>query len=186
MYYNFIILLLFSVFTASPNTKLTTLHEEQMGSSTALDISPHEEDGDEDDDEEVSTKTQVLAEGRIEEQSSSSQDAPEDRTEIGDSMSGCDSGAEVKVEECAVEPSPDTNEEPQNSTLENREIVEAMDNLKDNVKQDHATPPGTASSGNLLDADVGALSEPELESYQVLQSWTYIFLVLISGKLMSE
>lgn len=159
---------------ASPNTKLTTLHEEQIGSSTALDISPHEEECDEDDDEEVSTKTQVLAEGRIEEPLSVSQAAPNhdepnlpsdvdgNQSEIVDNVR-LDTDAEV---ETLNEVPSDLSAGHDDSSIEEEEADEMVD-VKDDIKQDHTISSGAASSENLLDTDMGTLSEPELDSYQV-------------------
>lgn len=158
---------------ASPNTKLTTLHEEQMGSSTALDLSPHEEECDEDDEEEVSTKTQVLVEGRIEEPTSESQVAPNtDGTSFQSDVDGTQSEtldssrleADAEVETLTGGPS-DLSADHDDSSIEEEEVDEMV---KDEVKQEDTISSGAASSENLLDTDMGTLSEPELESYQVL------------------
>ncbi|XP_034249047.1 kinesin-like protein KIF13A isoform X2 [Thrips palmi] len=158
---------------SSPNTKLTTLHEEQLGSSTALDISPHEEDCDEDDDEEVSTKTQVLAEGRIEEPTLVTQvDPNHDELNLQSDVDGTQSesveslGQETDAEvETLIGVASELRADHDNS-IEEEEGNEMVD-VKDNSKQEHTISSGAASSENLLDADIGTLSEPELDSYQV-------------------
>lgn len=53
-----------------------------------------------------------------------------------------------------------------NSSIEEEEGNEMID-MKDNVKEEHTISSGAASSENLLDTDMGTLSEPELDSYQV-------------------
>lgn len=157
---------------ASPNTKLTTLHEEQMGSSTALDLSPREEEGDEDDEEEVSTKTQVLAEGRIEELSSGSQLPPsqemgqqgtEDVTDLETYDPMLESSAEGET--LIDAPSDVSVDHYEDESMREESVEDGIEDIKVDVKQDHSSDAG--SSENLLEADIGTLSEPELESYQV-------------------
>lgn len=158
---------------ASPNTKLTTLHEEQMGSSTALDLSPHEEEGEDDDEEEVSTKTQVLVEGRIEEMTSVCQGATgqeavlQSSTNETDSEAAYDSRVEIETEaETLVDAVSDMSVD-HDSSAEGDDSEGTNGNIEKDVKQDHTVSSGTASTENLLDADGGTLSEPELESYQI-------------------
>lgn len=140
-------------------------------------MSPHEEEGDEDDDEEVSTKTQVLAEGQIEELTLANQtvSCPELTLQCITDQNCSEATKDVRVQgETEAEAgtlsmtTSDFTVDQGNSSAGEEEEHEGMgDDAKEDAKQDHTTSSGAASSENLLDGDIGTFSEPELESYQV-------------------